>query len=412
MPRWKALPEELDPEVREFAGTLRRLVDRGGLGLGALADRTGYSRTSWERYLNGRLLAPRDAVLALAEVTGTDPVHVVTLWELAERAWSRAEKRRDQTLDDIRIAQARAALETPPSAGGGASRASRAPKGSQAAPAPRVPAGSAASRAAKDPQAPNTPKAPGPSGGSPDAAGAGAGSGDPLGAAGAARPAPRTGAPHPRPQAPVGAPRPRPHAPSAPHAHPRTAAPAPYGPSNGPGRGGEAHRHGRTVLMFFAGALGTLLVFGAAMFLSGLGGGGEPGPAARPADAKPAAPPGAGATPTLPVGVGCYRGACDGQDPHTMGCGGAHASTVASTIVDTALVEVRYSRACRASWARISRAAPGDTVEVNAPGGTARSATADADGDAYTPMVVLPAGTDASACAALQSGTTGCTEAP
>ncbi|MEU3447042.1 DUF2690 domain-containing protein [Streptomyces thermolilacinus] len=397
MPRWKALPEELDPEVREFAGTLRRLVDRGGLGLGALADRTGYSRTSWERYLNGRLLAPKDAVLALAEVTGTDPVHVVTLWELAERAWSRAEKRRDRTLDDIRIAQARAALEAPPSAGG-ASPASTAPGASQASRASTGPAAS---------QAPNTPKAPSPSGGPPDAAGGG----DPRGGAGAARSAPRSSAPHPRPQAPVH-PRPRPDAPSAPHARPRTPAPAPYGPSSGPGRGAEAHRHGRTVLMFFAGALGTLLVFGAAMFLSGLGDTGEARPTARPADAKPAAPPGAGATPSLPVGVGCYRGACDGQDPHTMGCGGAHASTVASTIVDTALVEVRYSRACRASWARISRAAPGDTVEVNAPGGTTRSATADADGDAYTPMVVLPAGTDASACAALRGGTTGCTEAP
>ncbi|OEJ94740.1 XRE family transcriptional regulator [Streptomyces thermolilacinus] len=385
MPRWKALPEELDPEVREFAGTLRRLVDRGGLGLGALADRTGYSRTSWERYLNGRLLAPRDAVLALAEVTGTDPVHVVTLWELAERAWSRAEKRRDQTLDDIRIAQARAALEAPPSAGGA----------------------SQASTAAQASKAPNTSKAPNASAGSRDAAGAG----DARRAAGAARPAPRADAPHPRPHAPVGAPHARPRPPVAPHAHPRTPAPA-YGPSSGPARGAEAHRHGRTVLMFFAGALGTLLIFGAAMLLSGLGDSGEPQPAARPADAKPAAPPGTGATPSLPVGVGCYRGACDGQDPHTMGCGGAHASTVASTIVDTALVEVRYSRVCRASWARISRAAPGDTVEVTAPGGTTRSATADADGDAYTPMVVLPAGTDASACAALLTGTTGCTEAP
>ncbi|MEK8144584.1 hypothetical protein NKH18_31575 [Streptomyces sp. M10(2022)] len=24
-----------------------------------MADRTGYSKTSWERYLNGRLLAPK-----------------------------------------------------------------------------------------------------------------------------------------------------------------------------------------------------------------------------------------------------------------------------------------------------------------------------------------------------------------
>ncbi|MFJ8926660.1 DUF2690 domain-containing protein [Streptomyces sp. NPDC102364] len=110
MPRWKALPDELDPQVREFAGQLRRLVDRSGLGIAALADRTGYSKTSWERYLNGRLLAPKGAIVALAEVTGTNPVHLTTMWELAERAWSRSEMRHDMTMEAIRISQARAAL--------------------------------------------------------------------------------------------------------------------------------------------------------------------------------------------------------------------------------------------------------------------------------------------------------------
>ncbi|WP_409239231.1 DUF2690 domain-containing protein [Streptomyces sp. PA5.6] len=111
MPRWKALPDELDPEVREFAGQLRRLVDRSGLSIAAVSDRTGYSKTSWERYLNGRLLAPKGAIVALAEVTGTPPVHLITMWELAERAWSRSEMRHDMTMQAIRISQARAALD-------------------------------------------------------------------------------------------------------------------------------------------------------------------------------------------------------------------------------------------------------------------------------------------------------------
>ncbi|MFG2558253.1 DUF2690 domain-containing protein [Streptomyces sp. NPDC048496] len=110
MPRWKALPDELDPQVREFAGQLRRLIDRGGLSVAAVADRTGCSRTSWERYLNGRLLAPKGAIVALAEVTGTDQAHLATMWELAERAWSRSEMRHDLTMEGIRVAQARAAL--------------------------------------------------------------------------------------------------------------------------------------------------------------------------------------------------------------------------------------------------------------------------------------------------------------
>ncbi|MEU4271436.1 DUF2690 domain-containing protein [Streptomyces sp. NPDC026092] len=90
MPRWQALPDELDPRVREFAGRLRRLVDRSGLSLAAVADRTGYSRAAWERFLDGRVLAPRAAVLALAEVTGADPVRLTAEWEQAERAWKGA----------------------------------------------------------------------------------------------------------------------------------------------------------------------------------------------------------------------------------------------------------------------------------------------------------------------------------
>ncbi|MGW1779246.1 helix-turn-helix domain-containing protein [Streptomyces sp. NPDC002143] len=110
MPRWRALPDELDPQVREFAEQLRRVVDRTGLSVAAVADRTGYSKTSWERYLNGRLLAPKGAIVALAEVTGTPPIHLTTMWELAERAWSRSELRHDRTMEAVRIAQARAAL--------------------------------------------------------------------------------------------------------------------------------------------------------------------------------------------------------------------------------------------------------------------------------------------------------------
>ncbi|MFF3936167.1 helix-turn-helix domain-containing protein [Streptomyces phaeofaciens] len=128
MPRWKELPDELDPQVREFAELLRRVVDRAGLSLPALADRTGYSRTSWERYLNGRLLAPKGAVVALAEVTGSPSVHLTTLWELAERAWSRAELRQDAATEAIGIARAR----TPPGESGPPGRGAGAREGAAA----------------------------------------------------------------------------------------------------------------------------------------------------------------------------------------------------------------------------------------------------------------------------------------
>ncbi|NGN67959.1 DUF2690 domain-containing protein [Streptomyces sp. A7024] len=129
MPRWRDLPEELDPQVREFASQLRRLVDRSRLSVSAVADRTGYSRSSWERYLNGRLLPPQGAVEALAEVTGANARHLHTMWELAERAWSRAEMRHDHTLEAIQVAEARAALGEfgPAPAVGGNGRGGGAP---------------------------------------------------------------------------------------------------------------------------------------------------------------------------------------------------------------------------------------------------------------------------------------------
>ncbi|MEU3951104.1 DUF2690 domain-containing protein [Streptomyces achromogenes] len=99
------MPDDLDPQIREFTDELRQLVDRSGLGIAALADRTGYGATSWERYLGGRLLAPKGAVIALAEVTGTPPGPLTTLWELAERSWSRAELRDGSTLQALRIAE-------------------------------------------------------------------------------------------------------------------------------------------------------------------------------------------------------------------------------------------------------------------------------------------------------------------
>ncbi|MGW2783927.1 DUF2690 domain-containing protein [Streptomyces populi] len=126
MPRRKALPDELDPRVKEFVDQLRLLVDRSGLSVADVADRTGYGRTSWERYLNGLLLAPKGAVVALAEVTGVGPVHLVTMWELAERAWSRSETRHDTTMEAIRISRARAALgEFGPPPGEGSARRRR-----------------------------------------------------------------------------------------------------------------------------------------------------------------------------------------------------------------------------------------------------------------------------------------------
>ncbi|MEV7812218.1 DUF2690 domain-containing protein [Streptomyces flaveolus] len=139
MPRWKALPEDLDPQMRELTVRLRQLADRGGLSTATLADRTGYGRTSWERYLGGRLLAPKGAVIALAEATGTDPGPLTTLWERAEQSWSRAESDDDHTIQAINVTESRAALGAlarPPREAGrvptGATGGARGPAGGAA----------------------------------------------------------------------------------------------------------------------------------------------------------------------------------------------------------------------------------------------------------------------------------------
>ncbi|QNP72568.1 peptidoglycan-binding protein [Streptomyces roseirectus] len=87
MSRWQELPDSLDQRVRQLVVQLRRLKDRSGLTLNSLATKTGYSRSSWERYLNGRALPPRQAVEELARVTGTEPTRLLALHEVAVDSW-------------------------------------------------------------------------------------------------------------------------------------------------------------------------------------------------------------------------------------------------------------------------------------------------------------------------------------
>ncbi|MGH4034269.1 helix-turn-helix domain-containing protein [Actinomycetota bacterium Odt1-20B] len=89
MSRWKSLPETLEDRERQLVVQLRRLKDHSGLSLAALAAKTSYSRSSWERYLNGKLPVPREAVEELARVCGTEPTRLLVLHEVAERTRGR-----------------------------------------------------------------------------------------------------------------------------------------------------------------------------------------------------------------------------------------------------------------------------------------------------------------------------------
>ncbi|MFR0357786.1 helix-turn-helix domain-containing protein [Streptomyces sediminimaris] len=402
------MPDELDPQVREFASQLRRLVDRSGLSVASVADRTGYSKTSWERYLNGRLLAPKGAIVALAEVTGTNPVHLTTMWELAERAWSRSEMRHDMTMEAIRISQARAALSefgAPPADTKGG-KAARGSGPATAVPGVAGPAGVAPS-VPSAPSVPVQPTAP-----EADDAGDARDAGDPGGSSSQAG---SSGAnswrlagyrgPSPAGGRPPGAATPAagaegsawtPTTPS-PFAEPQGTPPPVGDPSSGGGR--------RRLTMFLAGVVGVLVVIAAVFFLTDNGGGKKNEGGGKPS-------PSAGTPTSLPPGVKCAGASCTGKDAEAMGCtkDTTAVTTAKTVVVGTTTLEVRYSRTCGAAWGRITQAAQGDSVQVTA--GAARqndSITTAGDTIAYTPMVAVKDAGEAKACATLASGRKGCT---
>ncbi|MZF87727.1 XRE family transcriptional regulator [Streptomyces sp. SID5643] len=440
MPRWKALPDELDPQIREFTSQLRRLVDRSGLSIASVADRTGYSKTSWERYLNGRLLAPKGAIVALAEVTGTNPVHLTTMWELAERAWSRSEMRHDMTMEAIRISQARAALGefggqdfSDPSAGGkaasagegraasaGGGKPARRSGGTTVTPGIAGPAGVA-------PTVPSQPTAPEVQ----DSSGAGvreesgrdaAPEVNSWGLAGYQGPSPaggrsagpgadRESRPGSRPGTHAGSPGGRtPGAGAGSYGEPQDAVPARAGGAGGGGAGGtrrapSAPAGKKRTATFVAGVVGVLVVIAGAFYLTGGGGDDE----AKGGAKSPS--PTVSTDPKLPPGVKCSGAGCTGKDAEAMGCSGDLVTTASTATVGTTVVEVRYSETCKAAWGRITQAAQGDEVEISS--GKAKqtgSITAAGDTIAYTPMVAVKGAADAKACATLTAGGKGCTD--
>ncbi|MFG2782930.1 helix-turn-helix domain-containing protein [Streptomyces prunicolor] len=70
--------------MNQLDSSLRELKTRTGLSLAGLAAKTPYSKSSWERYLNGKTLPPREAVEELCQLAGEPEGRCVALWEIAE----------------------------------------------------------------------------------------------------------------------------------------------------------------------------------------------------------------------------------------------------------------------------------------------------------------------------------------
>lgn len=75
-------------EFERLAAELRGLRARTGLSLAALATGSTFSKSSWERYLNGKSLPPWPAVRTLCRLADEPEPRIRALWELAEQAWS------------------------------------------------------------------------------------------------------------------------------------------------------------------------------------------------------------------------------------------------------------------------------------------------------------------------------------
>jgi tetratricopeptide (TPR) repeat protein/transcriptional regulator with XRE-family HTH domain len=77
----------------DLAEELRRMKDRAGLSLAQLATRTWYSKSSLERYINGKVFPPRRVVEAISDSCGGDTDAMIAAWE---RAWPAVRDRSGQ----------------------------------------------------------------------------------------------------------------------------------------------------------------------------------------------------------------------------------------------------------------------------------------------------------------------------
>lgn len=353
MPRWKALPEEMDPWIREFTDELRRLVDHSGLSVGAIADRTGYGETSWEHCLAGRLLPPHSAVRTLAEATGADVRHLEARWEQAKRAWSRAGALHSGTVGAAEAAGTVGTVETV---------RARAAFGAEEAPPEEDAERTTVLRVPRDLRAAE-PERPGPA--APD-----------------------------RPS----------------HGHPPVGGPVAEGPSDRRRPVAALLVGALSTLVLVANAAFVLSQREDGEYVADPPAS-SPTPEPTPESAPSSVPsPGEEGRSEPPAGVECLGDDCTGQDPKIMGCGGGNVTTVAEAVVGEARVEVRYSEVCRAAWARITGAASGDTVRITAAGATERD-TVGESGETFTPMVAVEPSEAPSACVTTAAGVEGCTTA-
>ncbi|MGW5350524.1 helix-turn-helix domain-containing protein [Streptomyces sp. NPDC004031] len=86
MGQWEPLTDHAPVDMRRLATQLRRMKDRSGLTVPALAARTAESAEAWASYLAARRVPPLAAVEVLAQASGADYERAGALWRLADKA--------------------------------------------------------------------------------------------------------------------------------------------------------------------------------------------------------------------------------------------------------------------------------------------------------------------------------------
>ncbi|XUL88864.1 helix-turn-helix domain-containing protein [Streptomyces galilaeus] len=277
--------------MSQLAAALRELRAATGLSMAGLAAKTPYSKSSWERYLNGRTLPPREAVEELCGLAGEPVGRCLALWEIAESEAS----------------------------GRGASM-------------PATPAPTTTALTAPAPTAASAP------------------------------PVAKRGGPD----------------------TPPTAAAPPSDPE----------QRGIAALAVLASvcAVAVSAVVLALVLLPG------------PSKSTPLAPIAASGTATVASGPGCHGADCAGRSPLAMRCAPQPDTITQRETATGAWVELRHSKICGTTWARMWGGRIGDRIEFVVPGraGSGHAAevgnAVEADTYVYTMMAVTAPGTAVRAC--------------
>jgi hypothetical protein len=338
--------------MRQLAAALRELKAATGLSMAGLAAKTPYSKSSWERYLNGRTLPPREAVEELCRLAGEPEGRCVALWELAEA----------ETSGRAASAPAPCPATSPRPASGASSRptsgaSSPPPSGASARPVP----------GASAQPVPRTSRQAAP-GAAPQAA-------------------PRTSAQAVPAASPQTTPR------TSPQPVPRTsrqAAPA-TSPQPTPAATPPPLPEHRTVAALAVLASVCAVVVSAVVVALLL--------LPESHSSTPLAP-----TAATSPGPGCHGAACEGRNPIGMRCAPQPDTVARHRMASGAWMELRHSRECGTTWARTWGGRIGDRIEMSVPGraggvhGAEVGSAVDADSYVYTLMSVTAPGTVVRAC--------------